>query len=174
MKFNRSYIISLNLIIVRRKVRLSYEKYELSTSESSNVQEALRHIANTAQADSTSCRQHHKILKFIPTHIFSLPLFFHLIDRLSSEITQNIGVFIVFVRFEVLPINKNTYHTVLTKNASFHLINSRRKNENARLVLLPEKVLRNSICRLNLPRNQPSWLQISSLPHPPTNNILRT
>ncbi len=56
MKFNRSYIISLNLIIVRRKVRLSYEKYELSTSESSNVQEALRHIANTAQADSTSCR----------------------------------------------------------------------------------------------------------------------
>lgn len=111
----------------------------------------------------------------IPTKLFAFCLFLTLLAHwFRSEIVDCIRVFICLFYIQVFSVYQDTDGTVLAENTCFYFVNTRSQNKDTRFVFLPEEVFRHSVCRLNLPRNQASWSQISGLPHPSSDNILGT
>lgn len=110
------------------------------------------------------------MLNLIAAKVFAFCFLFSLLAYGFGPV-YCVAVFITFIHVKVLPVDQNTNGAVFAENASLNLVNSRSQDQNAGFVFFPEKILRNCIGRLSLPRYQASRTKVSTLPRPSTNNI---
>ena len=113
------------------------------------------------------------MLNFGSTKIFCFWFFRNFLAQRFYPV-DSVGILIVFINVEILPVYQYTYGTVFAENTGFDLINSRGQDQNAGFIFFPEEMVGDSVGWFDFPGNQTSRTEITGLPHPSTDNILWT